>query len=99
MLNQQGYIERTRYSTTNRAEFIHKLDRAVKGLEYRLIASIVQSGYYDNIFTTRPYKYYLNSYIPETGEFTLAADPNNTQASKTLQKGQMSKILFRFREV
>ena len=87
MLNQQGYIERTRYSTTNRAEFIHKLDRAVKGLEYRLIASIVQSGYYDNIFTTRPYKYYLNSYIPETGEFTLAADPNNTQASKTLQKG------------
>lgn len=87
MLNQQGYIERTRYSTTNRAEFIHKLDRWCKGLEYRLIASIVQTGYYDNTFTTIPYKYYLSSYNPETGEFRLTGDSRNAQASKTLTNG------------
>lgn len=90
MLNQQGYIERTRYSSTNRAEFIHKLNRWVPGLEYRLIASIVQSGYYDNQFTTRPYKYYLGSYDFETGKHTLNPDQNNAYSSKTLVKGNDS---------
>lgn len=85
--NQKGYKERTRYSTTNKAEFIHKLDRWVKGLEYRVSASIVQSGYYDNNFTTVPYKYYLTSYDFETGKHTLEADQNNSQASKTLTVG------------
>ena len=88
MLNQQGYIERTRYSSTNRAEFIHKLNRWVPGLEYRLIASIVQSGYYDNQFTTRPYKYYLGSYDFETGKHTLNPDQYNVYSSKTLVKGK-----------
>lgn len=89
MLNQQGYINRTRYSSTNRAEFIHKLNRWVPGLEYRLIASIVQSGYYDNKFTTVPYKYYLGSYDFETGKHTLEA-LDNSRASKTLVKGRDS---------
>ena len=89
MLNQQGYINRTRYSSTNRAEFIHKLNRWVPGLEYRLIASIVQSGYYDNEFTTVPYKYYLGSYDFETGKHTLEA-LDNSRASKTLVKGRDS---------
>ena len=89
MLNQQGYINRTRYSSTNRAEFIHKLNRWVPGLEYRLIASIVQSGYYDNEFKTVPYKYYLGSYDFETGKHTLEA-LDNSRASKTLVKGRDS---------
>lgn len=88
MLNQQGYIERTRYSSTNRAEFIHKLNRWVPGLEYRLIASIVQSGYYDNTFSTVPYQYYLGNYDFETGKFNLNASPNNVQSSKTLTVGK-----------
>ena len=75
MLNQQGYIERTRYSSTNRAEFIHKLNRWVPGLEYRLIA---------------PYKYYLGSYDFETGKHTLNPDRNNALSSKTLVKGDDS---------
>lgn len=89
-LNQQGYIERTRYSTTNRAEFIHKLNRYVPGLEYRLIASIVQSGYYDNKYSTVPYYYYLTGYDYETGKHTLGADSDNDQASKTLKGGTQS---------
>ena len=72
MQNQQGYKERTRYSTTNKAEYIQNLSSWVKGLELRLSASYVQSGYYDNTFTTSPYKYYLKNYDFETGKHTLA---------------------------
>jgi len=86
MLNQQGYNERTRYSTTNRAEYIHNLSSLVKGLELRLAISYVQSGYYTNTFTTSPYKYYLKNYDFETGEHTLAGVGNST-ASKTLRVG------------
>lgn len=86
MENQKGYKERTRYSTTNKAEYIHNLSSFVKGLEARLSVSYVQSGYYDNIFTTTPYKYYLKNYDFETGEHTLAGKDNAT-ASKTLRTG------------
>ncbi len=86
MENQKGYKERTRYSTTNKAEYIHNLSSLVKGLEARLSVSYVQSGYYDNIFTTTPYKYYLKNYDFETGEHTLAGKDNAT-ASKTLRTG------------
>ena len=71
MLIQQGYIDRTRYSTTNRAEYIHNLSKLLKGLEFRASASLVQSGYYTNQFTTGPYQYALNSYDTETGKHTL----------------------------
>ena len=86
MQNQQGYKERTRYSTTNKAEYIQNLSSWVKGLELRLSASYVQSGYYDNTFTTSPYKYYLKNYDFETGKHTLAGVGNAT-ASKTLRIG------------
>lgn len=86
MLNQQGYNDRTRYSTTNRAEYIQNLNSLVKGLELRLAISYVQSGYYTNAFTTSPYKYYLKNYDFETGEHTLAGVGNAT-ASKTLRVG------------
>ena len=87
MENQKGYKERTRYSTTNKAEYIHNLSSLVRGLEARLSVSYVQSGYYDNTFTTTPYKYYLKSYDFETGEHTLAGK-DNALASKTLRAGR-----------
>lgn len=86
MMNQQGYKERTRYSTTNKAEYIHNLSSLLKGLELRLSVSYVQTGYYDNAFTTSPYKYYLASYDFETGKHKLAGVGNAT-ASKTLRVG------------
>lgn len=86
MLIQQGYVNRTRYSTTNRAEYIHNLSKLVKGLEFRASASLVQSGYYDNKFTTTPYKYALVNYDPQTGEHTLVG-VDNTESSRTLQVG------------
>lgn len=88
---QKGYINRTRFSTTNRAEYIHNLSKLVKGLEFRASASLVQTGYYSNEFFTTPYKYYLSSYDNETGKFTLA-DVENSQASRTLnaREGQRS---------
>ncbi len=84
MENQQGYVERTRYSTTNKAEYIHNLSSLIKGLEIRLSASYVQTGYYSNQFSTTPYKYYLQNYDFETGEHTLAGYKGNTTATKTL---------------
>lgn len=84
MLNQMGYKEQTRYSTTNRVEFQHKLNRWIPGLEYRLIAAVQNVGYYQNRFVTKPYSYYLNSYDYETGEFTLAPSYSNAYASRTL---------------
>ena len=87
MVNQQGYIERTRYSSTNRAEYIQNLSSLLKGLELRLSASIVQSGYYDNMFTTIPYKYRLVSYDHETGKHKLA-EVENYLSTRTLVVGR-----------
>nr|WP_297655844.1 TonB-dependent receptor [uncultured Prevotella sp.] len=84
---QKGYINRTRFSTTNRAEYIHNLSKLVKGLEFRASASLVQTGYYSNEFYTIPYKYYLSSYDNETGKFTLA-DVENSRASRTLNASE-----------
>lgn len=71
-LNQMGYVNRTRYTTTNQAEYIHKLSALVKGLEVRLRASLVNTGYYTNLFTTIPYYYYLADYNQETGAYQLS---------------------------
>lgn len=68
---QKGYLERTRYATTNRAEYIHNLGTLVKGLEARASVSVVQSGYYTTGFTTAPSKYSLLSYDFETGKHKL----------------------------
>lgn len=67
-----GYVNRTRYTTTNQAEYIHKLSALVKGLEVRLRASLVNTGYYTNLFTTIPYYYYLADYNQETGAYQLS---------------------------
>ena len=87
MLIQQGYVNRTRFSTTNRAEYIHNLNGLVKGLEFRASASLVETGYYTNQFYTIPYKYYLSSYDAETGKHTLA-DVDNTRSTRTLAGGE-----------
>lgn len=89
MENQRGYKERTRISTTNKAEYIQNLSEWVKGLEVRASASLVHTGYYDNIFTTIPFKYRLRSYDPETGEHVLEG-VENYYSQRTLDKG--SKI-------
>ena len=80
---QKGYINRTRFSTTNRAEYIHNLTKLVKGLEFRASASLVQTGYYSNKFYMTPYKYYLASYDAETGKHTLAGVEND-KSTRTL---------------
>lgn len=76
MLLQQDYLERTRYTTTNKAEYIHNLSSLIKGLELRASVSMVQSGYYTTGFTTGPYRYALVNYDFETGKHVLQAiDP------------------------
>lgn len=71
MLLQKGYLERTRYSTTNRAEYIHNLSNLIKGLEARASVSVVQAGYYTTGYTTEPARYSLLNYDFETGKHTL----------------------------
>jgi len=88
-LVQQGYIERTRYSTINKAEYIQNLSALIKGLELRLSASLVQSGLYDQGFSTRPYYYYMSDYNQETGKHILVANPKdgNQRSKRTLDVG------------
>ena len=71
MMIQKGYLERTRYSTTNRAEYIHNLSSLVKGLELRGSVAVSQAGYYTTGFTTNPFKYSLLNYDFETGKHRL----------------------------
>ena len=88
-LLQKGYKKRIRYSTINKAEYIQNLSVLVKGLELRLSAALVQSGLYDQGFTTIPYYYSLpeGNYDFETGEHTLVADSKNNASSRTLSVG------------
>ncbi|WP_292265111.1 SusC/RagA family TonB-linked outer membrane protein [Butyricimonas sp.] len=69
---QKGYIDRTRYSTTNKAEYIHNLASLVKGLELRASVAISQQGYYSANFSTEPYMYALGDYSFETGKHKLS---------------------------
>ena len=81
---QKGYKERTRYSTINRAEYIQNLSKYIKGLEFRAIASLVQSGLSTTPYTTKPYHYWLKNYDFETGKHTLVPDGDNESARSTL---------------
>ena len=87
---QKGYVDRTRYSVTNRAEYIHNLSKLVKGLEFRASASLVQTGYYTNGFSTEPYKYALKSYDFETGKHVLTAIKADTSRRTLEKKGSTS---------
>ena len=81
---QKGYMERTRYSTISRVEYIQNLSALLKGLEIRGSISMTQSGYYTTGFTTNPYMYALQGYDFETGEHTLLAI-NPTSGRRTLE--------------
>lgn len=68
---QRGYKDRTRYSATNRAEYIQNLSSLVKGLELRASVAMTQTGYYQAGFYTSPGLYSLDNYDFETGLHTL----------------------------
>lgn len=80
----RGYSERTRYSATTRAEYIHNLNSLVKGLEIRASVSMYETGYYTTGYTTIPFTYSLENYDFETGGHTLRA-LNPVQARRTLE--------------
>lgn len=82
---QQGYTERSRYSATARAEYIHNLSSLLKGLELRASLALNKTGYYANPLTTVPFLYELDNYDFETGKHTLKAlNPDNGR--RTLDK-------------
>ena len=81
----QGYRDRGRYSATTRAEYIHNLSTLVKGLELRASVSLNMVGYYNNAFTTVPFRYALGNYDFETGIHTLTP-LNANSAKRTLTK-------------
>lgn len=83
----QGYQERSRYSTSNRFEYIQNFSSLVKGLELRAGVSISSEGYNATMFKTTPFLYSLAGYSEETGEHTLQAI-NPTEAVRTLSVGQ-----------
>lgn len=88
-LIHSGYLERTRYSVTNKAEYIHNLSRLLKGLEVRASISLTQTGYYSTPNTTSPYLYALENYDFETGKHKLAL-LNSMISDRTLKLGQTS---------
>ena len=80
---QKGYVERTRYSTINRAEYIQNLSSLVKGLELRASVSYSQTGLYASSYSSTPYEYALKEYDFEMGKHTLEA-LNADRADRTL---------------
>lgn len=74
MTIHQGYKERSRYSATNKAEYIHKLYSLIPGLELRASIALNKEGYYSTPYTTVPFKYSLLDYNFETGEHVLNSE-------------------------
>ncbi|HJF71792.1 MAG TPA: TonB-dependent receptor [Butyricimonas virosa] len=81
----KGYNDRRRYSAVARAEYIHNLSPILKGLELRASVSLNQTGYYNNVYETKPYMYKLADYDFETGIHRLTP-LNSDEASRTLEK-------------
>lgn len=81
---QRGYTDRSRYSVTARAEYIHNLSSLLKGLELRASVSLNQTGYYATPLSTSPFLYSLEDYDFETGEHTLYLT-NEINARRTLE--------------
>ena len=84
---QSGYVERSRFATTNRVEYIQNLSALLKGLEIRANVSLYKESYDSTPFQTVPYQYRLLDYNHQTGKHTLEqllegdknlkVDPNN----------------------
>ncbi|WP_255301932.1 TonB-dependent receptor [Butyricimonas sp. Marseille-P3923] len=85
---QYGYIERRRYSSVNRIEYIQNLSLLLKGLELRGNLSIYQEGLYVTPFVTEPYMYRLLDYDHQTGKHQLQSLKED--ARSTLQTGESS---------
>ena len=81
----QGYMDRSRFSTINRLEYIQNLASLLKGLEFRGDVAFSQSGYYSNPYSTSPAEYGLLDYDHVTGKHTLIAF-NADQADRVLNK-------------
>ena len=82
---QKGYMDRRRFSTVNKLEYIQKLDKFVKGLEFRASASMSLMGYFTSGYAYTPAYYRLNDYDHSTGEFSLYA-MNESEASSMVKK-------------
>lgn len=92
---QSGYLDRSRFSATNRVEYIHDLSKLTKGLEVRASVALKKVGYYATPFFATPAAYYSGAeyYDFETGKHkliqlvegkrTLGVD--NVQSSQTTQ--------------
>ena len=68
---QSGYVERSRFATTNRVEYIQNLSALLKGLEIRANVSLYKESYNSTPFITVPYQYRLLDYNHQTGKHTL----------------------------
>ena len=68
---QSGYVERSRFATTNRVEYIQNLSAWLKGLEIRANVSLYKESYNSTPFITVPYQYRLLDYNHQTGKHTL----------------------------
>ena len=89
----QGYMERNRYSTSNRLEYIYNLSKLIKGLEFRANVSLVKTGYYSTPYKLTPYLYSLKSYDTQTGAFSLNPE-NQTEVNRTLKVDTDSKTSY-----
>lgn len=78
-----GYIDRNRYSVTNKLEYIQNLSSLVKGLEIRGSVSLANTGYYYLPYETKPFEYELRNYDEATGKHTLYA-LNADEAKRTI---------------
>lgn len=87
---QQGYLDRDRYSTSIRVEYIHNLSKLIKGLELRANVSLVKTGYYSTPYAMVPALYSLKSYDQQTGKFALNAE-NPDKQSPSLDMDENSK--------
>lgn len=91
MTIHQGYKERSRYSATNKAEYIHKLYSLIPGLELRASIALNKEGYYSTPYTTVPFKYSLLDYNFETGEHVLNSE-NIGKRTLNVAKGQSTQV-------
>ena len=82
----EGYVDRNRYSVTNKLEYIHDLSSLVKGLEVRGSVSLANVGYYYLPYSTKPFEYELRNYNEATGKHTLYA-LNADKAKRTIEMG------------
>ena len=68
---QSGYMERSRFSTVNKVEYIQSLSKYMRGLEVRANVSFYKEAYYVTPFSMKNYQYRLLDYNHQTGKHQL----------------------------